>query len=134
MLNLIYAVIQLIHNLGAATIIAAPALGWHGKLNEPATARRYAAITALGWTTQIVSGAGFGIVSHYIKGQLPEIGGVALIALFIKVACALGGLITATVILRTAAQGDNANPDLWAAMLVLGVTALSAAAFLRWYL
>lgn len=134
MVNLVYAVIQLIHNLGAATIVAAPALAWHGELNEHAIVRRFSAVAALGWTTQIASGAGFGIASHYIKGQLPEIGGVALIALFIKVACAVGGLIISTVILRTAGQGENVNSDLWIVMAALGVIALSAAAFLRWYL
>lgn len=134
MLNLAYAVIQLIHNLGAIIIIAAPALVWHEKRNEPAMTRRFAAIAVLAWTAQIVSGVAFGMVSYYIKGQLPEIEGVALIALLIKIACALGGLLATAVILRTSAQGKNVNPNLWVALAVSGAIALSAAAFLRWYL
>ncbi len=84
MVNLVYSVIQLLHNLGAATVIAAPMTAWGIKPDATATEYQFAAVTGLGWTVQLLSGVSFGIASYYIKGQLPEVEGVALAALFVR--------------------------------------------------
>jgi len=75
------------------------------------------------------------MTSYFLKGQLPEISGVALIALVAKIACATCGFAVGVLYLKTASQWSVATRlKVWQGMLALAGTALTAAAFLRWFL
>jgi hypothetical protein len=133
--DFLYTCVQLIHNFGAVTVVGSPVAAlWLGN-DHPSTQYRLAWMMALGWTAQGASGAGFGLTSLYLKGQIPDVTGVALVSLLIKIACVVTAVILAVVYLRA---GSNWSPlaqfRLRGGMLILAATALSAAAFLRWYL
>ncbi len=69
-----------------------------------------------------------------MRGQFPDIHALARSALFIKLACAASGVLLAAVYLQCAADWLPARRGtVWTLLLVLGVTALSSAAFLRWF-
>jgi hypothetical protein len=134
--NLIYALIQVIHNFGAATVIG---MGTYGLIrqwrrNETASPRTPLLILAVAWAVQGASGAMFGAASLYFNGELPDIHGIAVEALIIKMACVVLGFILAVIILRRNTRMELPIPRItWPASLILGATALSAAAFLRWF-
>lgn len=91
-------------------------------------------LVGLCWALQIASGAGFGAVSYYYYGRLPEIHGVAVAALSTKVTCAAVGLALA-LLLQSRGQRWNATRRklCWRGLAALAATALAAAAFLRWF-
>jgi hypothetical protein len=98
------------------------------------TRKRLAWIVLAGWATQAVSGAAFGAVSFYYYHQLPDISGVAVVALVLKMVCvAIGFLLLATYLFRGANWTISKINAVWIASSVLAITALSAAAFLRWF-
>jgi hypothetical protein len=75
------------------------------------------------------------MTSYFLKGQLPEISGVALIALFAKIICVACGVALGILYLKTATRWSvAARLRGWLGMLVLAGIALTAAAFLRWFL
>lgn len=134
MQNLIYALIQVIHNFGAATVVGtATAAIWlaHGNAGFR---HRLSFVLALAWATQAVTGLLFGATTYYFDKSLPDIHGVAVDALVIKIVCALTGFILAVVYLKSNSgwSADKQN-FAWRISLVLGVVALSSAAFLRWF-
>jgi hypothetical protein len=133
--NFIYTCVQLVHNFGAVTVVGSPAAAlWLGN-NHATTQRRLVWLMAIGWAAQGASGAGFGITSLYLKGHIPDVTGIALAALVIKIACALTGFVLTAVYLRAGfAWSSRSQFRLRQIMLGLAVTALSAAAVLRWYL
>ncbi len=124
MQNLIYAFIQVAHNFGAIAIVALAAYSAWGLSGRPQ--RRRALLLAAFWALQAFSGALFGAVTYLYDHQLPDIHGVALDALVIKMACAVLGFFLA---LHAAKNGR----PLWSLSFLLGITALSSAAFLRWF-
>ena len=68
------------------------------------------------------------------ESLLPDIHGVAIDALLIKIVCAVAGFILAVA----CAKADSVWPEkrqtlVWRAMLAAGVVALASAAFLRWF-
>ena len=134
MQNFIYALIQVIHNFGAVTVVgtAASAL-WLVRDNE-AVQHRLALLAAIVWAVQAVTGALFGITTFLFEGSLPDIHGIAVDALLIKIFCALAGFIFAVLYVKLNA-GWAANKRLfsWRVFLSLGIIALSSAAFLRWF-
>ncbi|MDD5581376.1 MAG: hypothetical protein PHY16_19170 [Methylobacter sp.] len=135
------------HNIGAAAVVGSPAVAWWlvlanqvpaELLDRPtATAlvqRRLAWFTLLAWSTQVASGIGFGVTTYYLKHELPELTGVGLAALGIKVTCALVCLALATLYLRASSRWPaHRQLRVWQILFVLGLTALISAAFLRWY-
>lgn len=123
MQNLTYALIQIIHNLGAATIVGLSATA----LWQPQ--RRLAGWVAAIWALQGMSGLMFGITTYFYEGHLPDIHGIAVDALIIKITCVILGFVLS--LLLYAKQGWGAQ--LWRILFALGVVALSAAAFLRWF-
>jgi len=135
MTDLVYALLQLVHNLGAAAVVGVPlvALTREGRGEPPS--RRLAALLVAAWIVPAATGVGFGIASLQLKGQLPEIEGVAFAALAIKIGGAAVGLATAILVFfkgaawSPLARRRAAKLGLWAAGLPL-----AAAAFLRWYL
>lgn len=123
--NLAYALTQLVHNFGAVVVLATPL---YALAVQPGTAARALAWLVLaGWGAQLASGALFGLVSLHYYGQLPDIHGIAVAALALKVGCALlAVLLLALALLRRRAAR-------WRVLAALGATALAAAAFLRWF-
>ncbi len=123
MQNLTYALIQIIHNLGAATIVGLSATA----LWQPQ--RRLAGWVAAIWALQGVSGLMFGITTFFYEGHLPDIHGIAVDALIIKITCVILGFVL-SLLLYAKKRWDA---QLWRILFALGVVALAAAAFLRWF-
>ena len=128
MQNLIYALIQVIHNFGAAAIVGMGA--YETWLVRGSPDPRLASLLAIVWVLQASSGALFGIVTYYYDGQLPDIHGVAVDALLIKMICAVLGFVLAV---SYAKWGSGWSRFIWGTSFALGAVALSSAAFLRWF-
>lgn len=134
MTNLIYALLQIVHNFGAAAVVSGPLfVYWLGRDNY-VIQRRLAWLVIFGAMAQISSGIGFGLVSYFFKGHLPELEGVALIALLIKLFCVVSSPALILRYVLAAQAGSQRQNNAWLTALALGSTALTAAAFLRWYL
>jgi hypothetical protein len=132
--NLAYALMQVAHNFGAVAVVGGALLGRWPLAALPPVRRKMAWLVLAGWVLQGGSGAGFGMISYIYYGQFPDLHHIALIALLVKVACALGGISLATVYLRSQGQcSGECLERVWSGLILLGVTALTAAAFLRWF-
>lgn len=130
--NLAYALIQVVHNFGAVAVVGgAVAALWRG----PHAARRPLGWTVLaGWAAQAASGASFGAASWLAYGQFPDIHGIAVAALLLKMACAAAGFVlSAWWLYRGTRWALPVQQTVWRALALLAVTALTAAAFLRWF-
>jgi hypothetical protein len=132
--NLGYALIQIAHNFGAVAVLGGAACGrW------PARAARDAGLgiawlVLAGWLMQIASGAAFGAASYANYGQLPDIHGVAVAALLVKIGCAIAGVAVTITYLRRAPHAGGLQRELaWTVLVALAAIALVAAAFLRWF-
>ena len=133
--NLVYTSVQILHNFGAVAVVGSPAAAWWFARDNHAAQGRLAWLLVIGWAAQGASGAGFGMTSYFLKGQLPEISGVALIALFAKIICVTCGVALGILYLKTATRWSVAGRMRgWLGMLALAGIALTAAAFLRWFL
>ena len=126
--NLAYAVNQIIHNFGAVAVVggAAGALAWR----ETKVQRKLAWVVLLGWMTQAASGATFGAISFAYYGKFPDIHGIAVAALVVKVVCAILGFSLA-VRLLFAQVSEGSIRHAWIVLCGLGALALSSAAVLR---
>lgn len=132
MQNLLYALIQVIHNFGAAAIVGMGV--YETWLVRGSLERRLASLLAVVWALQASSGALFGIVTYYYDGQLPDIHGVAVDALVIKIICAVAGFVLAVFYGKWGSSWSAQKCRFfWGASFALGAVALSAAAFLRWF-
>lgn len=132
--NLGYAIVQLVHNFGAAAVVGVPIFALYPAAQPIPIQRKFAWLAGLSWGAQALSGMGFGAVSYYFYEKLPDLHGVAFTALVIKIACAVGGVSIAMRYLRQAADWTvEQRRTTWKLLAVLGVTALAAAAFLRWF-
>lgn len=131
--NLAYALIQVAHNLGAAALVALPVFGlWHGR--ERAGARRVALVLLAMAVVQALTGMFFGAASLYFHGALPDIHEVATFALWVKVAALGVALAAGAAILAYGSGWSEARcAGAWKIACAAGVTALVAAAFLRWF-
>lgn len=130
--NLAYALTQVAHNFGAVTVAATPLFVVAG--SRPRGEGCLLWLVLAGWGVQIASGVLFGLVSHYYYGQFPDIHGIAVVALAIKVLCAGTAFLLTGAMLRYRKQWTElAVARLWRALAALGATALTAAAFLRWF-
>lgn len=133
-MNIAYALVQLMHNFGAVAVVGGPAAAWLRTRERRTVPAALAWFTLVGWVMQVTSGVGFGITTYFSRGELPEIVGVALLALYVKVGCALGGLLLAAYCLKVSAEGrEHAQQWVWPGLFAAGAAALSGAAFLRWY-
>lgn len=131
--NLAYALTQVAHNFGAVAVLGGALCG---RLSTPSTpaARRLAWLILAGWLTQMASGLSFGLVSLLHYGQLPDIHGIAVAALFTKIFCAVAGLLLVLIHQMYAPAWSPAQRNRsWLALSLLAAVALTAAAFLRWY-
>lgn len=132
--NLAYALTQVLHNFGAVTVVGGAAFALWAPALSPGREVQLVRLVSLGWAVQIASGGGFGGVSYYYYGELPDIQGVALAALATKVTCAAVGLALALLYQLRGERWSEAQRKLaWRALAALAATALAAAAFLRWF-
>ena len=132
--NLAYALTQLLHNFGAVVVTGGAVYGLTTAAMPAAREVRLALTVALGWLVQMATGVTFGAVSLYFYGRLPDLHGIAVAALTVKIACAILGLGLSFAVLTSAAQWSSAaRRRAWHALAALGATALAAAAFLRWF-
>lgn len=132
--NLSYAAIQVVHNFGAVAVVGS-AVGALWAHSGPAGMRRPLAwIMLLGWAAQAASGGAFGAVSWLYYGRFPDIHAIAVMALLLKITCAAAGfMLVAVYLYRGANWGESAQQTTWRILVTLAATALSAAAFLRWF-
>ena len=132
--NLAYAIIQVAHNFGAVAVLGGAFSALRLVPGQAGMQRALAWLVLAGWATQAASGAAFGTVSWLYYGQFPDIHGIAIAALVIKVACAMTGFAIAAVYLRSASTwSEQVRQTAWRMLAFLAATALSAAAFLRWF-
>jgi hypothetical protein len=132
--NLAYALTQVVHNFGAlAAVGGAVAARWPVRAGIR-DCRRFAWLVLVGWAAQAASGFAFGTISYASYGHLPDIHGIALAALVLKMACAATGLVlTAAYLRREDRWTERRRSAVWLLLIGLAATALTAAAFLRWF-
>lgn len=132
--NLGYAAVQVAHNFGAADVVGSAAFMLYMAPQPVPLQRKFAWLAGFGWGTQVLSGMAFGAISHYYYGKFPDIHAIAIAALMVKVLCAVSGLSMVALYLRYADDWtDRQRHIAWQILFVLGVIALTAAAFLRWF-
>jgi hypothetical protein len=132
--NFIYALIQVIHNFGAATVVGAAASALWLVRGNAAVQHRLALLASVAWAVQAASGASFGATTYYFESHLPDIHGIAVDALLVKIICAVAGFILAVTYVRSDSGWDRDKRLLvWRALLATGIVALCSAAFLRWF-
>ena len=130
--NLAYALVQVAHNFGAVAVVGGSLAAT--KFRSPETRKKLAKLALTGWGIQAASGASFGAVSYYFYHQFPDIAGIAVAALFVKIACAASGfLLLAAYLYRGDGWQETGRKNAWLASSALAITALTAAAFLRWF-
>lgn len=131
--NLAYALTQVMHNFGAVAVLGGAVFAlWPVPRLE--SGRIFAGLILAAWTAQLLSGGVFGLVSYHYYGETPDLSSVAMTALVIKIVAALlGVLLSGRFLLR----GRQWHPDrvkrTFQGLVALGVVALTAAAFLRWF-
>lgn len=130
--NLSYAAIQIVHNFGAVAVVGSTFSAlWPGLAGRR---KRLAWIALAGWAAQAASGAAFGGVSWLYYGRFPDLHGIAVAALLIKMTCAASGFVLAAAYLyRGIGWSERARQAIWRALASLAAMALTAAAFLRWF-
>lgn len=130
--NLAYAVVQVLHNFGAVATVGGSLAAT--RIKDADARKKLAWLVLAGWGTQAVSGASFGLVSFLYYHKFPDIEGIAVAALMIKILCVAMGFILVTVYLFWRVSWTEKNRDrVWPSSAILAVIALSAAAFLRWF-
>lgn len=132
--NLGYAAVQVVHNFGAVAVVGSAVCAvWM----QPVPMRMRQALSwtmLLGWAAQAASGGAFGGLSWLYYGRFPDIHGLAVAALLIKIACtAAGFLLVAAYLYRGMRWSKRAQQASWRVLAALAATALTAAAFLRWF-
>ena len=131
--NLAYALIQVVHNFGAAAVLGGAVFAlW--PISRMEYGRTFAWLILLAWGAQIASGGLFGITSLYYYGETPDLSHIAMVALIVKVAAALSGfLLAATYLLRGSTWTRAGIRRTFLSLAALATLALTAAAFLRWF-
>ncbi|MFZ2852563.1 MAG: hypothetical protein WAZ34_00440 [Rhodocyclaceae bacterium] len=132
--NLAYALLQIVHNFGAVAVTGGSLAALAALRAGSAPPRWLGGIVLMGWAVQIASGAGFGAVSYAYYGAFPDIHGIAIAALGVKLVCAASGVIVAAAYVGYASRWSAASRRrAWIGLAAFAATALSAAAFLRWF-
>jgi len=130
--NFGYSIIQVVHNFGAVATVGGSIVA--NRLRDDVTRQRMAHLVLVGWITQAVSGATFGMLTYYFYHQMPDISGIAVDALGIKMGCvSLGILLLSLYLWQSHRWTERGKSKAWISSSVLAVTAISAAAFLRWF-
>lgn len=131
--NLTYSGVQLAHNFGAVAVVGSSAAAtW--LVSDPSSQRRLARLTALGWIIQGLTGAGFGATSYYFYGKFPDIKGIAIAALIVKILSAAAGFfLVLRYLAKSPAWDETVRHVRWRVLFWLAATPLAAAAVLRWF-
>ena len=131
--NLAYALIQVVHNFGAAAVLGGAVFAlWPASRLD--TGRAFGALILVAWAVQIASGGLFGLTSLAYYGETPDLSHIAMAALIVKVAAALSGfLLAATYLLRGSTWTRAGIRRTFLSLAALATLALTAAAFLRWF-
>jgi len=129
--NALYTVVQIAHNLGAVAAVGLPLAALRYAATDALLRKTYQ-FTLAAWLLQIASGFGFGLVSYFVVGELPQLGGEAFVALGVKISCAALSilLLVAELLGLLRAVSDRA---VLASLAGLSAVALLSAAFLRWF-
>lgn len=131
--NLAYALVQVAHNFGAVAVVGG-ALFSLWPVHRMQYARRFAWLILFGWSVQIASGVLFGLTSLHFYGETPDLSAVAMTALVIKVAAAIAGFLLGAWYLRGSGFcSSECTQGIFRVLAALGLIALTAAAFLRWF-
>ena len=134
MQNLGYAIVQVLHNFGAVAVVGGAAFMLYMTLQHAPMQHRFVWLVGLGWGVQVLSGMAFGAISYFNYGEFSDIHGIAIAALIVKVLCAISGLVMVGLYLRYSGGWENRQRHhAWQILFALGATALTAAAFLRWF-
>jgi hypothetical protein len=132
--DLSYAVVQVVHNFGAVAVVGGAIFALYPATQTAATHRKLAWLVGFGWAAQAMSGMSFAAVSYHYYDKLPDIHSIAMAALLIKVLCAVSGLSVVILYLRYSTTLTIERRHLtWQLLAALGIIALTAAAFLRWF-
>ncbi|MDT3680573.1 MAG: hypothetical protein ROZ64_17260 [Burkholderiaceae bacterium] len=132
--NLVYALVQLVHNFGAVAVTAAPLVASRRAGTSDAVRPALGRFVAAAWAIQIASGVSFGLTSLHFYGVLPDLSAIARTALVVKVLCAAAGLALSVFLLARGAHWSARTHDRsWHALAGFGATALAGAAVLRWF-
>ena len=133
--NLGHALTQVVHNLGAVSVTGGAAAARWLRFSEPQAAqRRLVWLVLAGWAAQGASGTAFGAISYAGYGRLPDIHGIAIAALALKMVCAAAGFSLGVLYLvRASGWSPARRQGAWSALFGFGLVALTAAAFLRWF-
>lgn len=131
--NLAYALTQVVHNFGAAVVLGGAAFVlWPTFRLEDG--RKFAGLILVAWGAQIVSGGLFGVTSLYYYGETPDLSRIAMTALVVKVASAITGFLLAAIYLLRGREWSRVGVKrTFRSLAALAATALTAAAFLRWF-
>jgi hypothetical protein len=131
--NLAYALTQVVHNFGAATVLGgAVFVLWPASRLQDG--RKFAWLILVAWGAQIISGGLFGVTSLYYYGETPDLSRIAMTALGVKIVAALTGFLLAAIYLVRGREWDRVRVKRsFQALAALATTALTAAAFLRWF-
>jgi hypothetical protein len=132
--NLVYALTQVAHNFVAVAVLGGALLARWPVRHAAPELRRFGWLVLAGWVVQGGSGLSFGAISYAYYGQFPDIHGIAIAALTIKVLCAALGFLLAAAYLRYGGSWPKERVSAaWRGLIVLAAAALTAAAFLRWF-
>src|SRR5690606_28764680 len=93
--NLAYALVQVIHNFGAAAVVGGAVFAVWPVGQAHGVRRVLGWLVLLAWAAQAISGALFAAVSFHYYGQFPDLHGIAIVALLVKIGCALAGVALA---------------------------------------
>jgi hypothetical protein len=131
--KLAYSGVQLAHNFGAVAVVGSSAAAtW--LVSDPSSQRHLAQLMTLSWVVQGLTGAGFGAISYYFYGKFPDIKGIAIAALLIKIVCAiLGFFFVLNYLTKSSAWDETVRHVRWRVLFWLAATPLAAAAVLRWF-
>jgi len=129
--NTLYAGVPVAHNFGAAAAVGLPlaALSFGA---TGAALRTTSLLVLAAWLGQFASGASFGLVSYFVVGELPQLGGVALTAFLVKIFCAVLSVILLVAKLSSLGRAVSDKAAL-VSLTGLGSAALFSAAILRWF-
>ena len=132
--NRTYALTQVAHNFGAVAVVAVPlyALLFHAP--HPGS-RDLLWLALSGWALRLASGAVFGTGElAFLRGNFQTSTALRLLPWCSRVLCALVALVLIALSLYARPLHDGRRSTVtWRLLATLGGTALTGAAFLRWF-
>ena len=129
--NALYAVVQVAHNFGAVAAVGLPLAALRYAATDALLRKTYL-FTLAAWLLQIASGFAFGLVSYFVVGELPQLGGEAFVALGVKISCAALSILLLAAVLLGLLRAFSDRVVL-VGLAGLGSLALLSAAILRWF-